>query len=349
VPEVAPHPTSRVDPLPPLEELQARAHVVRVPLVMRFRGVVERELLLLDGPCGWGEFSPFVEYGSAEASRWLAAAVEAGWGTWPDPRRGTVPVNAIVPAVDPAAAATVVRGSGGCRTAKVKVAEPGGSLGDDVARVAAVAAALAETGPDGRLRVDANGAWSVTQAVEALVELAAVTRSGGAALEYAEQPCATLSEQAEVRRRVDVPLATDEGLRKAGDPSRVQGLREATDVLVVKVAPLGGVRPALAAAHAYGLPVVVSSALDSSIGLAGGVALAAALERLDHACGLGSGRLLATDVVADPDRVLPVDGCVGLGRPRPDPARLAGLRADPGCEARWRSRLADAYAIMAGR
>jgi O-succinylbenzoate synthase len=349
VAQVVPPPTPRVDPLPALDELQSRAHVVRLPLVTRFRGVVERELLLLDGPRGWGEFSPFVEYGPAEASRWLAAAVEAGWGTWPDPKRDSIPVNAIVPAVDPSRAAALVRDSGGCRTAKVKVAEPGGSLREDVARVAAVAAALVETGPDSRLRVDANGGWSVTQAVEALSELAGVTRSGGVVLEYAEQPCASLAEQAEVRRRVDVPLATDEGLRKAADPRRVHGLREATDVLVVKVAPLGGVRAALAAARAYGVPVVVSSALDSSIGLAAGAALAGALDRLDHACGLGSGRLLAADVVADRDRVLPVDGRVRLRRPEPDPARLAELRAGPQREAWWRSRLADAYAIMARR
>jgi o-succinylbenzoate synthase len=335
-------------PLPSLEELQDCAHVVRLPLVTRFRGVDEREVMLLDGPNGWGEFAPFVEYDPAEASRWLAAAVEAGWGTWPSARRDSVPVNAIVPAVAPDAAARLVHASGGCRTAKVKVAEPGGTTAEDVARVRAVAAALADRDPaDARVRVDANGAWSVSEAETALDALRTAATDGGAVLEYAEQPCATLADQAELRRRVDVPLATDEGLRKAGDPAHVDGLRAATDVLVVKVAPLGGVARALEVARAYDLPVVVSSALDSSVGLAAGAALAAALDTLDHACGLGSGRLLGADVVADADRVLPVDGQVAVRRPAPDGDLLVRLRADRDREAWWRSRLADAYAIMA--
>jgi o-succinylbenzoate synthase len=338
--------------LPSLEELQDRAHVVRLPLVTRFRGVDEREVLLLDGPLGWGEFAPFVEYAPIEASRWLAAAVEAGWSRWPSARRDRVPVNAIVPAVSPEAAARLVRASGGCRTAKVKVAEPGQSTADDVARVRAVAAALVDLDDGGaegaRVRVDANGAWTVSVAVQALEALRAAAVDGGAILEYAEQPCATLAEQAEVRRRVDVLIATDEGLRKAGDPAHVEGLRDATDILVVKVAPLGGVVKALEVASAYGLPVVVSSALDSSVGLAAGAALAAALDTLDHACGLGSGRLLAADVVPDGDRVLPVGGYVEVGRPVPDGDLLARLRAEPDREEWWRSRLADAYAIMAG-
>ena len=334
--------------LPSLEELQDCAHVVRLPLVTRFRGVDEREVLLLDGPNGWGEFAPFLEYAPAEASRWLTAAVEAGWSTWPLARRERVPVNAIVPAVAPDEAVRLVQASGGCRTAKVKVAEPGGTTADDVARVRAVAAALVDRGrTDVRVRVDANGAWPVPDAVAALEALRTAAKDGGAVLEYAEQPCATLAEQAELRRRIDVHIATDEGLRKAGDPVHVDGLRAATDVLVVKVAPLGGVARALEVAHAYDLPVVVSSALDSSVGLAAGTALAAALETLDHACGLGSGRLLGADVVADGDRVLPVDGHVAVRRPAPDGDLLVRLRADRDREAWWRSRLADAYEIMA--
>lgn len=336
-------------PLPALDELQACAHVVRLPLRTQFRGVVERELLLLDGPQGWGEFGPFLEYDARESARWLAAAVEAGWGRWPDPRRTEVPVNAIVPAVAPEVAASLVRDSGGCRTAKVKVAEPGTSLAADVERVRAVAHALAEAGADGRVRVDANGAWSLDEATGALPALVAAADDGGAALEYAEQPCATLLEQAELRRRVDVPVATDEGLRKSVDPAHVDGLRAATDVLVVKVAPLGGVRAALSLARVYDLPVVVSSALDSSVGLAAGAALAAALDSLDLACGLGSGRLLVDDVVGEGDRLLPRDGRLRVARPAPDRETLSRVRAAPEREAWWRSRLVDTYAIMAAR
>jgi o-succinylbenzoate synthase len=324
--------------LPPLAELVAASSVVVIPLRTRFRGITEREVLLLNGPTGWGEWAPFVEYGPAESARWLAAAVEAGWADWPAPLRSVVAVNAIVPAVDPAQAAQAVRDSGGCRTAKVKVAEPGQTLEDDVARVAAVRGALDEGGPGGRLRVDANAAWSVAQAAAALRELATH------GLEYVEQPCRTLAEQAELRRLVDVPLAADEGVRKAADPTRVAGLREAADLVVLKVAPLGGVRAALRVADACGLPAVVSSALDTSVGLAAGLALAAALPSLEYACGLGSGRLLTADVVLD--RLLPRDGGLAVRRPQPDAALLAELAAPADRVQWWCSRLAAAYETM---
>jgi O-succinylbenzoate synthase len=334
--------------VPPLARLQAVARVVAVPMVTRFRGLTTREAMLFDGPSGWGEFAPFVEYPPAEAARWLAAAVEAAWGRWPAPLRASVRVNAIVPAVDPGEAARLVRDSRGCRTAKVKVAERGHSLDEDIARVVAVAAALAEAGTGGRVRVDANGAWTVAEAVTAVPELVAAC-GGPDAFEYAEQPCATLAEQAEVRRRVDVRLAVDEGVRKAADPRHVAGLREAADILVLKVAPLGGVAAALHIAAAYGLPVVVSSALDTSVGLAAGVAMAAALPELDLACGLGSGRLLARDVVGAATRLLPVDGALAVTRPVPDPGLLDELVVGPERERWWRSRLDAAYEIMAAR
>ena len=325
--------------LPSLAELLASSSVVRLGLTTRFRGIDVREVMLLSGPSGCGEWAPFVEYEPAEAARWLRAAVEAGWGEWPAALRKSIPVNVIVPATDPARAARMVRESGGCRTAKVKVAEPGQGLADDIARVVAVRAALDEAGSGGRVRVDANGGWTVHQAATALRELASFD------LEYAEQPCATLAEQAELRRLVDVPLAADEGVRKAVDPERVAGLREAADLVVLKVAPLGGVAAALRVAEAARLPAVVSSALDTSVGLAAGLALAAALPSLPYACGLGSGRLLAADVVRA--RLLPVAGAIAVSRPDPDPALLAEHAAPPDRVAWWHERLAAAYEIMA--
>jgi len=297
-----------------------------------------------DGPVGWGEFAPFPEYPPEHAARWLAAAVEAGWDGWPPPLRSEVPVNALVPALPPADAAEAVRRSGGCRTAKVKVAEPGETLDDDVARVAAVRSALDEEGGDGRLRVDANGGWTVAEAVLALRELDAAA----AGLEYAEQPVATLAEQTELRRRVDVPLAVDEGLRLADDPRHVAGVREAADLVVLKAAPLGGVRTALWVAEAHRIPAVVSSAVDTTVGLAAGVALAAALPELPYACGLGTGRLLARDVVPEGDRLLAEEGrlAVRAGAPVPDPALLAELAAPKELADEWRSRLVSAYGIM---
>jgi o-succinylbenzoate synthase len=283
----------------------------RVPLRLRFRGVTERTGVLLRGPAGWGEFSPFPEYGPAYASRWFAAAREAALQPFPTAVRATVHVNTTVPAVDGARAYNLVAQSG-CQTAKVKVAETGQDLATDVERVAAVRDAL---GPEGRIRVDANGAWDVETAVLSIgrLEIAA----GG--LEYVEQPCRTLAELREVRRRVRVPLAADESVRTAADPQRIAGL-DAADLVVIKVQPLGGARRALEVIDAAGLPAVVSSALETSVGLAAGVALAAALPELPFDCGLGTATLLGNDVTGDP--LVPRDGVLPVRRVEPDAAML---------------------------
>jgi O-succinylbenzoate synthase len=306
-----------------------REHVFSVPLRTRFRGVTEREGVLLRGAAGWGEFSPFLEYDAAVAAPWLAAALEAAEEGWPAPLRDRVPVNVTVPAVDPAAAhAIVVRG--GCSTAKVKVAEPGQSTADDEARLEAVRDAL---GPSGKVRVDANGAWSVESAVRAVGVL---DRAAGG-LEYVEQPCATVEELAAVRRRVSVPVAADESIRRAEDPYRVREL-DAADVAVLKVQPLGGVRACLRIAEDIGLPVVVSSALETSVGIAAGVALAAALPSLPFACGLATVQLLTDDVAAVP--LLPEAGSLPVVRPAVDEAALDRLAAPPDRVAHWAARLA---------
>jgi o-succinylbenzoate synthase len=295
-----------------------------VPLRSRFRGIDVRDGVLVRGPAGWGEFSPFWDYDVAESRRWWAAAVESAIHGWPDAVRDSVPVNVTVPAVGAERAHALVRASG-CRTAKVKVAEPGQSAADDLARVEAVRDAL---GPDGAIRVDANAAWDVDTAVARITEL---DRAG---LEYVEQPCATLEELAALRRRIDVRVAADEVVRRAADPLRVD-LREACDVVVLKVQPLGGVRAALRVAEAHGLPCVVSSALESSVGIAAGVALAAALPELPFACGLATVALFTGDVSSRP--LLPVDGALPVRRADPDRVDVA---ADAGTTARWAARLA---------
>lgn len=318
--------------LPTADQLLEGALGFSIPLTTTFRGTRTREGLLLRGPAGWGEFAPFPEYGADEAARWLSAAIEAAWIGWPPAVRESVPVNAIIPAVEPAAAASMVR-EAGCSTVKVKVAEPGQSLEDDVARLDAVRDALVQ---EGSVRIDANGAWTPDEARAALHALNEFD------LEYVEQPCRTLAQCAALRLVVDVPIAIDEALRKADDPHHVVGLREAADVLVLKVPPLGGVRPGLAIAQTYGLPCVVSSALDSSVGLAAGLALAAALPELPFACGLGSGRLLARDVATD--RLVPEAGALRVRRPTPDThAAVAMPQAQMGA---WKQRLAAAYASL---
>lgn len=306
----------------------------RVPMRVRFRRTDVRFGVLLHGQAGWGEFSPFPEYGPAYAARWLAAAREAAVEGFPPAVRDRVPVNTTVPAVDPDTAADMVARSG-CTTAKVKVAEPGQTLADDVDRVAAVRDVL---GPSGRVRIDANAAWDVETAVLSLARLARYD------LEYVEQPCVTLSELAEVRRRSHVPVAADESIRTADDPLRaVQA--GAVDVVVLKVQPLGGIRRALEVAVAAGVPAVVSSAIETSVGLAAGVALAAALPELPHACGLGTATLLAGDVVTDP--LVPVDGHLAVRRPTVDDALLDHHMPDPDTSRGLLERLAAADA--AGR
>ncbi|KAA9133948.1 o-succinylbenzoate synthase [Microbacterium caowuchunii] len=325
--------------VPDLAQVRAEAHVVALPLRTRFRGIEVREALVFEGPEGWAEFSPFVEYDDAEAAAWLAAAVDFAWREQPHPLRESIPVNATIPAVDPGRAVEVLSHFDGCRTAKVKVAERGQTLVDDVARVRAVREAM---GPEGRVRIDANGAWNVDEAEHALYALAPFD------LEYAEQPCATVPELAELRERVrhaDIPIAADESVRKAEDPLRVA--REgAADLIVVKAAPLGGVRRALGIVAEAGLPAVVSSALDTSVGLGMGLALAAALPDLEFDCGLGTASLLAADVTSAPLRA--EGGSIVVRRAVPEPDLLRTFAASPERRDWWFERLARCHALLAG-
>ena len=313
-------------------ELLPTVRAFAIPMPVKFRGTTLREGALLQGPAGWGEFSPFPEYGPQECARWLACTLEAAAIGWPAPVRRSVPVNVTVPAVGPDQAREIVARSG-CRTAKVKVAEPGQPGRADVARVEAVRDAI---GPDGKVRVDANGGWDLDEAQRMLTEL------GRFGLEYAEQPCATLDDLAQLRRRVGVPLAADESIRRAEDPMKVRAAG-AADIVVLKTQPLGGVAPALQIAEACGLPVVVSSAVDTSVGLAAGVALAAALPELPHACGLATMSLLAGDVTADP--LAEVNGELPVRPAVVDLDALARYEVDP---AGWRDRILAAAAFLPG-
>jgi O-succinylbenzoate synthase len=317
-----------------------RAPGYAIALTTRFRGISVREGLLLQGPTGWGEFCPFTDYDDRTCAWWLLTALEAAVLGWPAPVREHVPVNVTVPAVDPARAHAAVAASG-CTTAKVKVADHPGSLPEDLARLEAVRDAL---GPAGAIRVDANGAWDVDTAVTRITALDAA--AGG--LQYAEQPCATIEELAAVRRRVGVPIAADESIRRAEDPMRV-AVAGAADVAVIKCTPLGGVRRALAVAEAAGLPCVISSALETSVGLASQVALAGALPRLDHACGLATVSLLRGDTVAASASLLPRAGLLPVPRlpPTPDPDLLERhALTDPGRRAWWTDRLRRALRIL---
>lgn len=307
-----------------------RSRVYEIGLRTRFRGIMSRQGMLFRGPAGWAEWSPFLDYGPDETSAWWECAVECATREFPAPVRQAVPVNSIIPALAPAAAFQIAQAAG-CGTAKVKVAEPGQTIEDDLARVEAVRAAL---GPNGRIRVDANGAWGVDQAEHHLKLLA---RFG---LEYAEQPCAQVEELAELRLRlaragVPVLIAADESIRRSGDPERVARLR-AADVAVLKVQPLGGVRRCLDLAERLGMPVVVSSALETSVGIRAGLALAAALPELPFACGLNTVPLLTGDVVADP--LVALNGLMQVRDVQVEPALLDRWQAPPPVVDFWQRR-----------
>ena len=307
-----------------------------VPMRTRFRGITVREGVLLRGAAGWGEWSPFLEYDDAVAEPWLRCAEEAAAGDWPTPLRDAVPVNVTVPAVGPEQAHAIVtprrlphrQGQG--RRARADPGRRPGPAGGGPRR-----ARPRRAGPHRRQRAlgRRHGGRRASRS----------STARPAAWSTSSSPCASVEELAVVRRRVDVPIAADESIRRAADPYRVRDL-EAADVAVLKVQPLGGVRACLRIAEDIGLPVVVSSALETSVGIAAGVALAAALPELPYACGLATVQLLERDVVTDP--LLPVDGMLPVRVPIVDESLLG---ADPDRVAHWEARLAAVRAVRQDR
>jgi len=317
-----------------LDELSANAVAIGLPMHTPFRNTTLREVMLIKGPVGWAEFSPFPEYGPEEAARWLSATIEAGWHGWPAPVRDAVPVNATVPAVAPDEVEAVLARFGPVSAVKVKVAED--DVATDIARVQAVRKLL----PAADIRIDANAKYSHAEAFEVITALPF--------LAYAEQPVAGITPLAELRAALrdagsTVLIAADEAVRKETDPLAVAEAK-AADLIVVKVQPLGGVRRALSIVEQAGLDAVVSSALDSSVGIAGGVALAAALPTLRHACGLATAALFTTEP-ADP--ALPVDGMLTPGpAPEPDPKVIEQLKLPAPRQQWWQTRLAHAHRVL---
>ncbi|RFA16858.1 O-succinylbenzoate synthase [Subtercola boreus] len=331
--------TATPRPLPTLAELLELASVVSLPLHTTFRGVDTREALILRGPEGASEFSPFVEYSDEEAAAWLAAAIDFGWVATPPTLRDRIPVNATLPAVGVEDIGSVLDRYPGCRTIKIKVAEHGQTLGDDIARVREARNRL---GADGRIRLDANGGWNVDEAEHAIHALAEFD------LEYVEQPCASVDDLWEIRQRVKymgIPVAADESVRKADDPLDV-ARRGAADLLVIKAQPLGGIRSALDIVERAGLPVVVSSALDTSIGIAMGAHLAACIPELEYDCGLATAALLVADVTAEP--LVPVDGSIPVVRPELDETLVQQSLASTDRDLWWRQRLERVYGVLQG-
>lgn len=308
-------------------------HPVRIPMRQRFRRVDHREAVLVRGPRGWGEFSPFPDYPPEVTTRWLAAALELACGDIPEPGRAEIPVNVTIPAVDPSTARALVLESG-ATTAKVKIGEPGDSEDDDIARVESVRATL---GPSGALRVDVNAVWDLDTATRRLEKLVEFD------LEYVEQPVGTVAEMKELRRRIPVPLAADELVRQSPYPLRV--IEEgAADILVLKVQPMGGVARVLDLANRSTIPVVISSALETSVGMYGGVLAASLLADLPYACGLGTVALIEGDPTLEP--LVPRDGKLEVRRPEPDPDLLARWRPERDRGAEMLRRLRAAAQVL---
>jgi O-succinylbenzoate synthase len=323
-----------------LSELLRAARVVSLPLATRFRGIDTREALLLEGPAGWTEFSPFVEYDDAEAVAWLRAALDFGWREpfLPANAPTRIRVNATLPAVDGDSVAGVLARFPGCRTVKVKVAQAGQELSDDVDRVSRARDYL---GPDGRIRIDANGAWNLDEAEHAIHALAEFD------LEYVEQPCATIDELAQIRKRVKymgIPIAADESVRKSEDPIAVAEAK-AADILILKAQPLGGIERALEIIEQAALPVVISSALDTSIGISMGAYLAASIPGgPTYDSGLGTAALLTADVTSDP--LLPTDGTIDVRRVEVSEKLLTRHAASKDRTDWWIDRLTRVHALL---
>ncbi|MGV9184075.1 o-succinylbenzoate synthase [Arcanobacterium canis] len=328
-----------------MENMHVRFYPYSIPLTHQFRNITQRSGLIAlrddvdpTGPLSVdgervdvAEVSPFWDYSVETSSRWVLAGLEALKRGYPEPVRTRIPINVTIPAVHPEEAARIA-GRSGAHTAKVKIAQAGQTHADDVARIEAVHAAL----PDAAIRVDVNGKWSVDEAAQRLPDL---DRAAGG-VQYAEQPCATTSELAELRRRVNIPIAADESIRLAADPLNV--VREgAADIAVIKNQPLGGVWRALEIAQQLGIPTVVSSALETSVGLAAGLSFAASLPQLDYACGLGTLSLFNADTVTD--SLVASDGFLNV-------PRTVTLRSDVGADAaltaRWAIRLTLIWAHL---
>jgi O-succinylbenzoate synthase len=326
--------------LPSLTDVLSSARVVSVPLATRFRGIDRREALRFEGSSGWSEFSPFTEYGDTEAASWLAASLSFAYDPEPLLVRHSITVNATLPAVAAGEVAEILARFGQCRTIKVKVAERGQTLADDVSRVRATREAV---GPDGRIRIDANGGWGVDEAEHAIHSLAEFD------LEYVEQPCETVEELATIRQRVKymgIPIAADESVRKAADPLAV-ARAGAADILVIKAQPLGGIAAARNIVAAAELPAVVSSALETSVGISMGLYLAATLPSLEFDCGLATVALLAGDVTME--SLVPIDGEISVRRVIPERELLSTFAATTERTAWWNARLERCYALLANR
>ena len=315
-----------------LKEILASLQVLSLPTRTNFRSVTKREIALFKGPNGWGEFSPFLEYDPEESSHWLGAGIEAAFGQLPAPIRDEIEINATLPAVDTKLdVEQILSWYPGTKVVKIKI---GGDLASDIERIENTLS----INPNFKIRLDVNGGWKVSQATESVARI--IERVGIEKLEYIEQPVATLEELRELK--LPIPVVGDEVIRKAVDPFAID-LNGAVDILMLKVSPLGGINRALKIAAHHKLPVVVSSALESAVGISHGLKLAASLPELNFACGLGTGKLLTNDVADLPI----VNGRMKVAQV--NPSGMLNFQAAPERISWWQQRIRDSFEVWQAR
>ena len=299
------------------QQLLDTLRVIALPMKTKFRGINVREVALFKGDYGWGEFSPFLEYDDQECAPWLACAIEAATQPKPQLYRTRIPVNGTIPALnDQAELERIVNSFPGVNCFKVKV---GSDVSDDLHRLEVIR----ELRPNANIRIDVNGLWNVDEAEMFLNSVGEI--------EYVEQPCDTIEELRELKKRSPVKIVGDEVLRKSNNPFEVD-LSGAIDFLMMKVQPLGGIKKAHALAEHHNLPVVVSSALESAVGINYGLILAASFENMNFDCGLGTGSLLAKNVAELPI----VDGKIEISDVKPV---LDGLDVSADRFEWWKNRI----------
>jgi O-succinylbenzoate synthase len=315
-----------------LNEILATLQVLTLPTRTNFRSVTKREVALFQGPNGWGEFSPFLEYEKEEAAYWLAAGIEAAFGDLPLTHRNEIEVNATLPSVDTKIdIENILSWYPGAKVVKIKV---GGDLAHDIARIENAL----EVNSKLKIRLDVNGGWSVKEAEQAVAQI--IDRIGIEKIEYIEQPVATIEELKELN--LPIPVVGDEVIRKAADPFKLD-LNGAVDILMLKVSPLGGIKRAKEIAAHHKLPVAVSSALESAVGISHGLKLAASLPELNYACGLGTGKLLANDVADLPI----IEGRMKLSNVVP--SGMLNYQAAPERITWWQRRIRDSFEVWQAR
>jgi O-succinylbenzoate synthase len=304
-----------------------KLQVVSIPVKANFRGINFREIALFEGPAGWSEFSPFIEYSNKESSTWLKAAIEGATKEPPKPIRDQVEINATLPNVKVSEVKELLAGFNGCNTIKIKI--------NDFETDQALLIECLKEVPKAKFRLDVNGGWALE---EAIANVQSYEKAFGSLIEYIEQPCTDFADLNSLRNSTGIKIAVDESIRKylAGDLTKI---KEVADIAIIKWAPTGGIDAALEVIEKIGLPVVISSALDSSVGISQGLSLAEAVPNLYGACGLGTVCLLESDVTSNP--LMPINGIIKNRKVIPD--RIEEFKAESGRQKWWQDRANAVY------